>query len=250
MIDAAFILACFAVVLLDIVMGVDNAIAIGALAAKFPSASRRKAILLGTAGAIVVRVAATLGIASLLGNPYILVVGGVWLVYIAWGMTQQHDSLAAEGALAPSQLWRMALSILVVDIVMGVDNIIAVAGAGHGEYGVIVFGLLLSIPIMVGGATLVAGAIQRHPWIVWVGAIVLYHAAFGMMVAGAHKIAPEWVGEYAGAAYQATLWMVAAVVTGLSLMYAHSLTLTLSASISKDGGLKKMTEEGFHDAHG
>jgi len=177
------------IVLIDVVLAGDNALVIGLAARNVPRELRRRVILWGTAGAIAVRVLLTGVVVWLLKIPGFLLVGGLALVWIGWKLTREgggdgHNVAAAASVRAAVQ------TIIVADAVMGVDNVIAVGGAAHGNFGLVLFGIAISIPIVVWGSALVVRLIERYPPILWGGAAVLGWTA-AKMIAG-EPLAARW----------------------------------------------------------
>jgi YjbE family integral membrane protein len=178
-----FLSALAAIVVIDLALAGDNAIVIALAARALPREVARRAILWGTVGAIVVRCAMTLAVVWLLRVPGLMGAGGVVLVWIAYTLLRPgsdgekgHDVPAAPG------FWPAMRTILVADAAMGLDNVLAVAGAAHGSFALVVFGLVISIPIVVWGSTLILKWIDRYPWIVHVGVAVLAWTAAKMIV--------------------------------------------------------------------
>jgi len=174
-----FLMALMAIVVIDLVLAGDNAVVIALAARNIPKENQRKVILCGTAGAVVIRLLATFAVVWLLKVPGLLLVGGVVLIWIAYKLLVQekkHESVAAE-----STILQAVGTIIVADIVMGVDNVIAVAGAAHGDMLLIVLGLLISIPIMVFGSTFVILLIEKFPIVIYIGSGILALTAGKMM---------------------------------------------------------------------
>jgi len=173
--------ALLAIVLIDLVLAGDNAIVIALAARNLPSHLRKKAIVWGTVGAIVVRSLMTLGVVWLLRIPGLMLVGGLGLVWIAYKLLADKDSGQEHGAIA-STFWGAMKTIVVADALMGVDNVLGVAGAAHGEFDLVVIGLLVSVPIVVFGSTMVLKLVERFPLIVHAGAAVLAYTAANMII--------------------------------------------------------------------
>jgi len=167
------------IVFIDLLLAGDNAIVIGLAARSLPKDKQKKAILLGTGGAILIRIAATLLVVSLLKIPFLLAVGGVLLLWIAYKLLAQEEH--RDDIKAGTSLWGAVRTIVAADAAMGLDNVIAVAGAAHGDYFLVILGLLISIPIVVCGSTLFIKLIGRFPWIVYLGAGVLAYTAAKMI---------------------------------------------------------------------
>ena len=180
--------ALASIVLIDIVLAGDNAIVIGLAARNVPTELRRRVILWGTAGAIGVRVALTGLVVWLLKVPGFLVVGGLALIWIAWKLTRDDGGDGHKVGTAASVRGAVQ-TIIVADAVMGVDNVLAVGGAAHGNFALVLIGIGISIPIVVWGSSLVVRWIERYPAILWVGAAVLGWTA-AKMIAGEPYLQP------------------------------------------------------------
>ncbi|MFY0543383.1 TerC family protein [Brevibacillus sp. H7] len=168
-----------AIIVIDLVLAGDNAIVIGMAARNLPAHQQKKAIFWGTVGAVVIRALATLAVVWLLKIPGLLLVGGLMLIWIAFKLLSEesdHESIKAGGSL-----WAAIRTIIVADAVMGLDNVIAVAGAAHGSFLLVVIGLLISVPIMVWGSTLVLKIMERYPVVIYFGAGVLAYTAGSMI---------------------------------------------------------------------
>lgn len=174
--------ALFAIVVIDLVLAGDNAIVIALAARALPTELQKRAILWGTAGAIVVRAALTLVVAWLLLLPGLRFLGGAALVWIAYRLLVPKRGGSGAQAQAAGSLWGAMKTIVVADALMGLDNVLAVAGAAQGSFILVVFGLLISIPIVVWGSTLILKWVDRFPFVVYVGAGVLAWTAAQMML--------------------------------------------------------------------
>jgi len=173
--------ALLAIILIDLVLAGDNAIVIALAARSLPQRLRRKAIVWGTLGAIVVRSAMTVGVVWLLRIPGLMLVGGLGLVWIAYKLLVDTVGTDHEGPVATT-FWGAMKTIVVADALMGIDNVLGVAGAAHGAFDLVVIGLLVSVPIVVFGSTLVLKLVERFPLIVHAGAAVLAFTAARMIV--------------------------------------------------------------------
>jgi YjbE family integral membrane protein len=173
--------ALLAIVLIDLVLAGDNAIVIGLAARKLPPAVRRKAILWGTVGAIAVRALMTIGVVWLLQVPGLMLLGGLGLLWIASRLLADAGEKPAHGAAAAS-FWGAMRTIVVADALMGVDNVLGVAGAAHGALDLVIIGLLVSVPVVVFGSGLVLALVERFPSILQLGAAVLAFTAARMIV--------------------------------------------------------------------
>ena len=173
--------ALLAIILIDIVLAGDNAIVIALAARSLPPHLQRKAILWGTFGAIAVRAAMTIAVVWLLKIPGLMLVGGVGLVWIAYRLIVPAGSDDEHGPAATTFFGAMK-TIVIADALMGVDNVLGVAGAAHGSFDLVVIGLLISVPIVVAGSTLVLKLVERFPAIIQIGAAVLAFTAAKMIV--------------------------------------------------------------------
>jgi YjbE family integral membrane protein len=174
--------ALLAIVLIDLVLAGDNAIVIALAARNLPQHLQKKAIVWGTVGAIAVRSAMTIGVVWLLKIPGLMLLGGLGLVWIAYKLLADQGGDKDHGPVA-STFWGAMKTIVVADALMGIDNVLGVAGAAHGEFDLVVIGLLVSVPIVVFGSTLVLKLVERFPLVIHAGAAVLAYTAAHMIVA-------------------------------------------------------------------
>lgn len=173
--------ALLAIILIDLVLAGDNAIVIALAARSLPPHLQKKAIAWGTIGAIVVRSIMTVTVVWLLKIPGLMLVGGLGLLWIAYKLLADQDSKAHDGPMAGT-FWGAMKTIVVADALMGVDNVLGVAGAAHGSFDLVIIGLLVSVPIVVLGSTMVLKLVQRFPIIINIGAAVLAFTAAKMIV--------------------------------------------------------------------
>lgn len=173
--------ALLAIVLIDLVLAGDNAIVIALAARNLPPQLQRRAIVWGTVGAVVVRSTMTIGVVWLLKIPGLMLVGGLGLVWIAYKLLVPAESSEEHHPQANTFLGAMK-TIVVADALMGVDNVLGVAGAAKGSFDLVVLGLLISVPIVVWGSTLVLKLVERFPLITYLGAGVLAYTAAHMIV--------------------------------------------------------------------
>ncbi len=176
-----FFSALLAIVVIDLVLAGDNAIVIALAARGLPLHLRNKAIVWGTIGAIVVRTAMTVVVVWLLKIPGLLLVGGAALLWIAYKLLINPDNHGTGHLASATSFWSAMQTIVIADAVMGLDNVLAVAGAAHGNFLLVIMGLLISIPIVVWGSKLILNFVQRYPVIIYVGAAVLAWTGVKMM---------------------------------------------------------------------
>lgn len=169
------------IVLIDLVLAGDNAIVIALAARNLPLHLKSKAILWGTVGAIGVRALMTLGVVWLLHIPGLMALGGLCLLWIAYKLLADDGEQAHDDPAASSFMGAMK-TIIVADALMGVDNVLGVAGAAHGAFDLVIIGLLVSVPIVVYGSTVVLHLVERFPVIIQLGAAVLAFTAAKMVV--------------------------------------------------------------------
>ena len=173
--------ALLAIVLIDLVLAGDNAIVIALAARNLPPHLQKKAVMWGTVGAIVVRSVMTVGVVWLLKIPGLMLAGGIGLLWIAYKLLADQSGDEHDGPVA-STFWGAMKTIVVADALMGVDNVLGVAGAAQGSFDLVVIGLLISIPIVVFGSTMVLKLVERFPIIIRLGAAVLAFTAAKMIV--------------------------------------------------------------------
>ncbi len=173
--------ALLAIILIDLVLAGDNAIVIALAARNLPPEHQNKAILWGTLGAIVIRSAMTVGVVWLLKIPGLMLVGGLGLLWIAYKLITDTSEDEHQGGTATT-FWGAMKTIIVADALMGVDNVLGVAGAANGDFTLVVIGLLISIPIVVLGSKLVLQLVEKWPVIINLGAAVLAFTAAQMVI--------------------------------------------------------------------
>ncbi|GAA4715740.1 TerC family protein [Brevibacillus fulvus] len=204
---SSFLTALLGIVMIDLFLGGDNAIVIGLTARNFPEKRKKQVILWGTLASILVRSLATLLVVWLLNIPYLLAAGGVVLLWIAYQLlTEEHQ--AEESASANSLLGAIR-TIVFADLVMGLDNVLAVAGAAQGSFLLVILGLFISIPIMIFGSTVIMRFMERFPFLIYVGAGIIAWTA-GRMIADEPRFAPLF--DPAWIHWGFTLFVTAAVL--------------------------------------
>jgi YjbE family integral membrane protein len=173
--------ALLAIILIDLVLAGDNAIVIALAARHLPPQLQKKAIFWGTLGAIAVRSLMTIGVVWLLQIPGLMLIGGLGLLWIAFRLLAD-TSADSHSAPVVTGFWGAMKVIVVADALMGIDNVLGVAGAAHGALELVIIGLLVSVPIVVFGSSLVLRLIERFPSIIQLGAAVLAFTAAQMIV--------------------------------------------------------------------
>jgi YjbE family integral membrane protein len=180
-VTAEFWSALAAIVVIDLVLAGDNAIVIALAARNLPKLHQRKAIIWGTVGAVVVRASLTVVVLWLLKVPGLMLVGGLALVWIAYRLLTGDDGGREHDVAPAASFWAAMRTIVIADAVMGLDNVLAVAGAAHGSALLVVAGLVISIPIVVWGSTLILHWLERFPSLLYVGGAVLAWTAVKMI---------------------------------------------------------------------
>ncbi|RHW42089.1 TerC family protein [Neobacillus notoginsengisoli] len=170
--------ALFSLVIIDLVLAGDNAIVIGLAARKLPKNQQKKAIIWGTVGAIFIRATATIFVVWLLKIPGLHLIGGILLVWIAYKLLTDESE---HNLKAGTSFWAAIKTIIIADAMMGLDNVLAVAGAANGHPLLVIIGLLISIPIVVWGSTIILKWMERYPIIITFGAGVLAFTASRMI---------------------------------------------------------------------
>jgi len=168
------------IVLIDLLLGGDNAVVIALACRNLPPHMQKKAIILGTLGAIVARVVLLIIAGHLLGLPSLKIVGGLLLLWIGFKLVGSEEEEANING--DNRLWKTVLTITLADVVMSLDNVLAVAAAGKGNVWLVSFGVLISIPIIVMGSKLVLTLLTRFPFIVTLGGALIGWIAGSMLV--------------------------------------------------------------------
>ena len=201
-----FFMALGSIILLDILLGGDNAVVIAMAANKLPGNLRRKAILIGTGGAVVIRLVMTLIAVWLLTIPFLQALGGLILLPIAVKLLVPAEQ--EKNVKDSDSLMGAIKTIIIADAAMGVDNVLAIAGASHGSFLLVACGFLISIPIIVGGSTVIGKLMDRFPVILYAGAGLLGWTAGSMI--GHDKILGTLMQQMAGTWAPMTLQIVLA----------------------------------------
>lgn len=212
-----FWIAVLQIIAIDIVLSGDNAIVIALACRSLPPDLRRRGVFWGVFGAISLRVVLTIFAASVLGLPYLKLVGGLLLLWIGIKLLLP-DGEGDPDIEGHSHLWGAVKTIIVADFVMSVDNVIAVAGASHGSLFLLVFGLLVSIPLIVWSSQLIMHLMERFPIVVSVGAGLLGYVAGTMMFTDL-GVKNWWAASPAYATYAGVLG--ATLVVAVGRLLAH-----------------------------
>lgn len=216
----------FGVLVVNLILSGDNAVVIAMAARTLEGANRRKAIVWGAAGAVVLRLIFAGVITLLLAVPLLQVAGGLLLVWIAWGLIHEDDEDDEEKVKAGSSTWQAVRIIIVADAVMSLDNVIALVQAarveGEVDFMLLVIGLATTIPLVIFGAALLTSLLNRFPILVYAGAGLLIYLAVEMVFADKvlhpyleHFESIEWViGLVAAGVFMAVAWLWARRLAG------------------------------------
>lgn len=196
------------IILIDLVLAGDNAVVIALAARNLPHPLQLRAIFWGSFGAIAVRVAMTAGVLWLLKIPGLMLIGGLALMPIAWRLLHHHQE--DHKVRAATGLWGAMLTIVIADALMGLDNVLAIAGASKGHLGLVVLGLLISVPLVVWGSQLILKLLERWPAIVFVGAGVIAWTAARMVTED--DLVDDWFDAHDAVRYAVDVLFVGGIV--------------------------------------
>jgi YjbE family integral membrane protein len=192
--DPEFWARWVSIVIIDLTLAGDNALVIALAVRTLPKRQQFWGRIWGTAGAVGLRLAFIAIITYLLRIPLLQFVGGLLLIWIAIKLIRQETAGEGEGHVRHGTTLLQAVWIIIVaDVVMSLDNVLAVAAAAHGDMVLVIFGIALSLPLVVWGSGILARLMGRYPWIVWVGGGILGYVAGEMMLKD--RVVQQWVGE-------------------------------------------------------
>jgi YjbE family integral membrane protein len=181
----------FKIIMIDLLLSGDNAVVIALACRNLPQAQRRKGIMYGVGGAIGLRIVLTFFAVGLLALPYLKLVGALLLLWIGVKLLLPEEEHGEGNIKAEAHLWGAVKTIIVADFVMSLDNVLGVAAAAKGNVGLLVFGLLVSIPMIAWSSQLVLKLIDRYPFIIYAGGALLGYVAGEMLVTEA--MFKEWI---------------------------------------------------------
>lgn len=173
MLGADFWIGLFKIVWINIILSGDNAVVIALAARGLPPQQQKKTVLLGSGAAVVLRIALTVVAAKLMQLPFVEVIGGLLLLWIGVGLLKGEDEEEDSGSVARQGMMAAVRTILLADLVMSLDNVIAVAAAAGGDMLLLILGLAISIPLVIFGSTLMIKLMERFPVIVTLGAALI-----------------------------------------------------------------------------
>jgi YjbE family integral membrane protein len=202
----AFFWAVMSIVLIDLVLAGDNAVVIAMAVKNLPGRQRTWGIALGAGGAVVIRVLCTFAVAQLLVMPFVKLIGGAAVIWIAVKLLTQGAAEESHEQRAAAGLWQALWIIIVADLSMGIDNMLAVGAASHGSMFLLIFGLGLSIPFVVFMSNMLSKLMDRYPVILWVGAAILGRVGGEMLITD--PIVQSMLRPPAWVAYATEAWFV------------------------------------------
>jgi YjbE family integral membrane protein len=215
----SWVSAVFSIVIIDLALSGDNAAVIGLAIRNLETKQRKKAAAFGAGGAIILRIVFTIIATLLLSIKYLSAVGGVILIFITWKLLQSKDQEKQE-VNSSKHFWGAIGTIIIADLSMAFDNVMGVAGAAQGNIPLLIFGLLISIPILVVGSNWLATLMNKYPIIIYIGAGVLAHTALKMII-GDHAIALEsYIGHLPA--------VLIPILAGLFIVFAGYLNIKLA----------------------
>lgn len=213
--EPTFLLQVLQIIWINILLSGDNAVVIALACRSLPKRERKWGVILGAGAAVLMRIIFTVMVMELMQIPYLKLVGGLLLLWIAVKLV--IDDTDEADIHASSTIWNAVRTIAVADMVMSLDNVVAIAAAAKGSVPLIIFGLVVSVPLIVFGATLIITVLQRFPVLVWAGAALLGWVA-GELIAGDPSMHPlagslsESAAEMAGGAIGVVLVLATAFV--------------------------------------
>lgn len=196
--SSQFFVSLLQIIWIDLLLSGDNAVVIALACRQLPANQRKLGILLGAGAAVGLRIIFALLITYLLAVPWLKIIGAVLLLWIAIKLVKGEDD-GEHHVEASDNLWKAVRTVAIADAVMSLDNVIAIAAASHGNVWLFVFGLLLTIPLIIYGSTLVMTVLTRFPVLIWAGGALLGWIAGSMFVSDpvivrwVQSNAPEWI---------------------------------------------------------
>ena len=202
--------AILSISIIDLVLSGDNAAVIGLAIRDLPKNMQKKAAIVGTGAAILLRIIFTIFAVYLLSLRYLKAAGGLILIWITWKLLNTH-MVETTHVSRSNRFFRAVATIIAADLSMAFDNVMGVAGAAHGQIGLVVFGLMFSIPILVFGSTWLAGLMNKQPFVIYLGAMVLAHTAISMIIHDNALFIISYIGDFLGTVIP---WLCAFCVLG------------------------------------
>lgn len=217
MLDPTFFARVMQIVFIDVLLAGDNAVVIALAVRSLPPKQQLLGRLWGTGGAVVLRLLFITIVTFLLRVPFLQFAGALLLIWIALKLIRPQEESHGKVRQGTS-LWDAVWIIIVADVTMSLDNVIAVAGAAGGDIGLVAFGIALSIPLVVWGSGVLARLMNRYTWIVWLGGGILGYVAGKMMLED--SMMQAWLGDLAHRAMYPVALLLGAVITFAGWRYA------------------------------
>lgn len=230
-----FVAALANIIVINLVLSGDNAVVIAMASRNLPRRQQKMAIFWGSAGAIALRVILTLGAVLLLKIPLLKAVGGILLVYIAGKLLKEDKSSSEACAATAGSFWEAVKMIIVADLLMSTDNVLAIAGASKGNILLLAFGLALSIPIIIFGSQILLFFIKKFPLVIYLGAGILSWTA-GEMIVSDERFAALFQAETAEIMNMAVPALLTAFIITFGCL--HKRTLRKRAAQANQPGSK------------
>jgi YjbE family integral membrane protein len=231
-----FLTALLSIILIDIVLAGDNAVVIAMAVQSLPRKQQTKGIVLGSLAAVLLRIFFTYFAAQMLNLPFIKLVGGMLILWIAVKLMIDTGREAKPGKNVTS-VWSAVWIILIADLTMSLDNILAVAGASHGSISLLIFGFGLSIPLVVFASTMISKLMRKFPAIMWGGAAILGKVGGGMMITDGivvkHLLAPHNLAVMKNGAQLANGYLVIGFEVATTVVVLLTAAALLRAKIRK-----------------
>jgi YjbE family integral membrane protein len=225
-ISSGAIFALLKIIAIDIILSGDNAIVIAMATRSLPKELQNKAIFWGTAGAVILRILFAAIIVYLLEIPFVHLIGGILLLWIAYKVLVEEEGEA--NIKSHTGMKQAITTIILADAVMSLDNVVAVAGAAHGHIGMIALGVFISIPIMIFGSKAIVKVLEKYRWIAYLGAGILAYTA-GEMIVRDHQFMDLLNIHHGPATYAITFGLAAAV-----LLIGYLVNRRSAASVSEE----------------
>ncbi|MEG6509521.1 TerC family protein [Methyloligella sp. 2.7D] len=210
--DPTFLLAVLQIIWIDLLLSGDNAVVIALACRNLPANQRLWGLVLGTLVAITMRIGFAGVVTTLMTVPYVKIFGGLLLVWIAIKLLSPDCSEENDHVECGDTLWRAVRIIAVADIVMSLDNVIAIAAAARGSMELLVFGLIVSIPLIMAGAAIVMAAVERFPIVVWAGGALLG------WIAGEIIVSDPFIAEQLDAAHHHNVWLFGGLIGAAAVL--------------------------------
>ncbi len=226
LLEAEFWTSLLTIIMIDLVLAGDNAVVIALASRSLPLEQRNKAIMWGTFGAVIIRILMTLVAVWLLKIPLLQAIGGLLLIYVAIKLLKNEGE--SENIKSGTSLMQAIQTIIIADVIMGVDNVLAIAGASHGNMLLVVLGLAISVPIVVWGSKWITAWMNRFPIIIYIGAGILAYTAGSMMVHD--KIIQEHIISMASW----LSWVIPLLTIGIVLLSGKLLSKANKTDLSEN----------------